>query len=124
MSQKNITRIGWALTIILGFLFSFSAFMKLTLNESAVEQAASMGFSPTTYRIIGIVEVLSLILFIIPKTSIVGSFLLVAYLGGAIASHLQHQQPIAMAVFVQALLWITIILRFPEIRKRFFLQTN
>ncbi len=124
MSQKKIERIGWALTLVLGLLFALSAFMKLSLHESAVEQAAAMGFTPETYRLIGAIEIFSFILFIIPRTAIIGSLLLVAYLGGAIASHLQHQQPVAMAVAVQVLLWITIALRFPYIRKKLFLQTS
>ncbi|AHF14278.1 DoxX family protein [Niabella soli] len=124
MSQKAINITGWVLTIILGLLFAMSASMKLTQNASALQQAGAMGFSPETYLAIGIVEILSLILFIIPRTAIIGALLLVAYMGGAIATHVQHQLPAAMPVAIEALLWITIAIRFPRVRQQLLLQSK
>lgn len=122
MPQKTISIIGWTLTTILGLVFTMSAFMKLTQNETALEQAAAIGFDATTYLFIGIVEAISLILFIIPRTGVVGALLLIAYMGGAIATHLQHQQPIAIAVTIQILVWITAFVRFPELKQRLFVS--
>lgn len=109
---------GWVLTILLALLFAMSAFMKLTKNDAALEQAAAVGFDASTYQMIGVIEIISLILFLIPRTALLGSLLLIAYMGGAIATHLQHQQPIVLAVAVQVLLWIVVVLRFPLIRQR------
>lgn len=120
MSQKAIKITGWTLTIILALLFTMSAFMKLTQNETALAQASSFGIDATTYQFIGIIEVISLILFLIPRTGILGTLLLVAYMGGAIVTHLQHQQPIAVAVIIQILLWVTAFIRFPELKQRIF----
>ena len=118
MSQKAIKITGWVLTVILALLFGMSAFMKLFQNEDAITQAAAIGIGASTYQLIGIIEVISLILFIVPRTGVLGALLLIAYMGGAIVTHLQHQQPIGMAVGVQVLLWITAALRFPELRQR------
>lgn len=123
MSRKAIKITGWGMTIVLALVFTMSAFMKLTQNETALAQASSFGIDTTTYQFIGIIEIISLILFIVPRTGILGTMLLVAYLGGAIVTHLQHQQPIAMAVIFQMLLWITAFIRFPELKQRIF-QTN
>ena len=120
MSQKTIKIMGWSLTTILGALFVFSAFLKLSQNSTALAQAAAFGFNQTTYLLIGIIEITSLVLFIIPRTGVLGTLLLVAYLGGAIVTHLQHQQPIVMPVVVQIILWITAVIRFPELRLRLF----
>jgi len=59
-----------------------------------------------TYQFIGVIDVLSLLLFIIPRTGVLGTMPLVAYLGGAIVTHLQHQQPLSMAVSVQIFSYI------------------
>ena len=120
MSQKAIKITGWGMTIVLALVFTMSAFMKLTQNETALEQASSIGLDASTYQFIGIIEIISLILFIVPRTGILGTLLLVAYLGGAIVTHLQHQQPIAMAVIFQMLLWVTAFIRFPELKQRVF----
>ena len=113
---KKISKItGWIITIILGLLFAFSAYLKLSQNETAIAQAASMGFDANVYRAIGVIELVALGLFLIPRTGILGSLLLIAYMGGAIATHLQHHQPIFMAVAVQVLVWIAFVLRYPTV---------
>jgi len=112
---------GWVLTILLALLFAMSAFMKLTKNDSALEQAAAVGIDAGTYQMLGVVEIISLILFLIPRTALLSSLLLISYMGGAIATHLQHQQPIIMAVAIQSLLWIAMSLRFPVVRQNLLL---
>ena len=124
MSQKTIKVMGLILTAILGLLFTMSAIIKITLNDTALAQAAAFGISTATYQFIGVIEIVSLLLFIIPRTGVLGTMLLVAYLGGAIVTHLQHQQPIAIAVSVQVLLWVTAIVSFPELGRRIFHAKN
>jgi hypothetical protein len=36
-------------------------------------------------------------------------------MGGAISAHLQHDQPIAMVVIIESLIWVTAALRFSEL---------
>ncbi len=123
MSQKASKITGWTLSILLAFMFTMSAVMKLTQNETAVAQATSVGIDATTYMYIGIVEIIAMVLFLIPRTGVIGSLLLIAYMGGAIATHLQHGQPIMMAVAFQIALWIAAFLRFPELKERVIART-
>lgn len=123
MTQKIIKSSGWVLTIILALLFSFSAFLKLSQDEAALAQAASVGLDPGTYQFIGLVEIILVVLFVIPRTGVLGALLLIAYMGGAIVTHLEHQQPIFVALVVQILVWITVALRFPETTQRLFSGT-
>jgi len=118
MSPKAIKITGWVLAILLGVLFAMSAFMKLMQNKTALEQAAAVGLDATTYLCIGVIEIISLVLFLIPRTGVLGTLLLAAYLGGAIATHVQHRQPVLMPVIVQMVLWITAVIRFPELKQR------
>jgi len=118
MIQKAIKITGWVFTLILGLLFTMSAVVKLTQNEIALAQASNFGITPDTYVFIGLIEIISLILFIIPRTGVLGTLLLAAYMGGAIATHLQHQEPVAVAVVVQVLVWVTAFIRFPELTQR------
>jgi hypothetical protein len=118
MSHKIIKTSGWILTIVLALMFAFSAFLKLSLNETALAQATSLGMDAGTFRMIGLIEAISLLLFLLPRTGVLGSLLLIAYMGGAIATHLQHQQPVAVAVIVETLIWVAVALRFPELLQR------
>jgi len=118
MSQKTRKIVGWVLTGLLALVFIMSAFMKLTQDEAAVEQAVTFGIDAATYRIIGIIEVVSLVLFIIPRTGVIGTLLLAAYLGGAIVTHLLHHESFITAVVIQCVLWIAAVIRFPELLQR------
>ena len=106
------------LTGILTFVFVGSASMKLVGGEGAAKAAAALGLSPATIQWIGAIEIASILLFIFPRTGFLGTLLLAAYLGGAIATHVEHQQPILLAVIFQSLVWITATIRFPELSKR------
>lgn len=124
MPDKAVKIAGWAFASILGLLFTMSAWMKLTQNEAALAQASSFGFDAAVYRFIGVIEMISLILFLIPRTGILGTLLLAAYMGGAIATHLQNQEPATAAILIQSLLWITAWIRFPELKQRLTLTNT
>lgn len=114
MSVVTKTKIGWGISILVGLLIGFSAFLKISQNEMALAQAAGLGISAATYQVIGIVELAALMLMLIPRTGLLGFLFLIAYMGGAIATHVLHRQPIGMPVGVQVLIWIALALRYPE----------
>ena len=89
-SEKTKRIIYWILTGLVAFVFLGSAVGKLSANAEALKMATSFGLDAKTYTMLGVLELLCAILFIIPQTGIVGTMLLVAYMGGAIASHLEH----------------------------------
>lgn len=124
MSTKTRNIIGWALTAVLAFVFISSAFMKLSGSEQAVKGAAGFGVSPDTLRLLGVIEIVSVLLFIIPRTGMLGLLLLAAYLGGAITTHLEHKLPITLPVAFQCLLWITATIRFRELSQRLLGNTT
>src|SRR5690606_41690843 len=105
MSHKIINTTGWIITLVLAFLFTYSAFPKITLDSSSVAMATAVGFDESTWRLIGVVELVSLVLFIIPRTTLIGAVLLIAYTDGAIATHLQQQQSVVVPISVELLAW-------------------
>jgi hypothetical protein len=110
--------IYWVLTGLIAFVFLGSAAGKLSANEEALKMAAGFGLDAKTYTILGMVELLSVLLFIIPRTGIIGTLLLTAYMGGAIASHLEHGVSIVAPCIVQTLMLLVAFYRFPELRTR------
>lgn len=118
MSTKTRNIIGWVLTGLLGAVLLMSAFMKLSGSPEAIKGAAAFGLSAETVKVIGVLEVLSLLFFIFPRTGVLGTLLLAAYLGGAIATHLEHQQSPAVPIIMQCLVWIAAVIRFPELSRR------
>lgn len=118
MTEKTKQIIGWVLTGLVSALFLFSAFGKLSGNPEALKMAEASGIDAATYFKIGLVELLALILFIIPRTGILGTLLLAAYMGGAIATHVEHGQDIVAPCVIQAFVWIVAVIRFPELTQR------
>ena len=55
-------------------------------SEEGAKMAATFGLNASTMQMIGIVELISIILFLIPRTGILGTLLLAAYMGGAVAT--------------------------------------
>jgi hypothetical protein len=118
MSEKTKKIIYWSLTGLIAFVFVGSAMGKLTADAKALEMAASMGLDANTYKLLGFIEIISVLLFIYPRTGILGTILLVAYMGGAIATHLEHGQSIIAPCVIQTILILVSIYRFPELVQR------
>jgi uncharacterized membrane protein YphA (DoxX/SURF4 family) len=118
MTQKTKNITGWILAVLLALVFLASAFMKLMGGEETVKGAAAMGLSAGSLKLIGIIEIGSLLLFLVPRTGLLGTLLLTAYLGGAIVTHIEHGQPFIAPVIIESLVWITATIRFPELSSR------
>lgn len=118
MTTKTQNIINWVLAGLVAIIFLGSAFMKLSGSEEAVKGATALGLSASAFKMIGVVELLSIILFIIPRTGILGTLLLAAYMGGAIATHLEHNESILAPCAIAAFVWIAAVIRFPELRSR------
>ena len=103
---------GWILAGLLTTLFLFSASGKFT-NPQMMEQLKLGDWS----IIIAIGEIVSTVLFLIPKTNKWGTILLSAYMGGAIVAHMISGQVIIMPSVVLILIWITGFIRNPELFK-------
>ena len=118
MTDKTKKIIYLVLTGLVAFVFIGSAMGKFTADSKALEMAASFGLDASTYKMLGVIELMSVILFVIPRTGLLGTFLLAAYMGGAIATHLEHEQSIAAPCIIQSFLWIVTFVRFPELSDR------
>lgn len=103
---------------LISLMLSTSAVDKLMGSGHALQMATSFGLSADTYWVLGIIELLSVVLFVYPRTGILGTLLLSSYLGGAIATHLQHQQDIAFPAAIEVFIWLTAIIRFGELTAR------
>lgn len=120
MSKKLYNILYWVFTALVALVFAGSAFGKLSGQAEAVQKAAEFGIAKTTYFYLGVIELIALILFILPRTSLLGFLLLSAYMGGAIATHLQHGESLMAPVIVASILWLVAAFRLPELRSRLF----
>ena len=114
--MKTNKTVAWILTGLISLAFLGSAIGKFMANEEALKMAETFGIDARTYLMIGVIELICLMLFIIPRTGILGTLLLAAYMGGAIATHLEHGESIIAPCIVEAFLFLVAFYRFPELR--------
>ena len=63
-------------------------------------------------------ELISVILFITPRTSPLGVLLLSGHMGGAIATHMEHGESYVIQSIILILVWVTAAVRNPEMFSR------
>jgi hypothetical protein len=110
-------RIISALAILFLILDSVIKVLKLA---PAVESTTQLGYPESLVITIGIIELVCLAIYVIPRTSIFGAILMTGYLGGAIATNLRAGTPLFNVIFpiiIGALLWGGIYLRDQKLRE-------
>lgn len=117
MNQKTNKIVGWVLAGLVAFALVGSGMVKLSGGEQAAEMAKGLGGAGHV-TLLGILELVIALIWLIPRTGIVGTLLAAAYMGGAIAVHFIGNQPVMIPVIIQMLLWIAAAIRFPELTKR------
>ena len=116
MATKTSRIVSIVLMAIPSLMIAMSGIMKLIGAEQIVTGLTKAGLG-SYVTFFGILELISLALFIYPKTYKVGFLLLTAYLGGALSIELAGGQPPIAAIFL-TLIWISVYLR----DKQLFLQ--
>jgi len=94
----------------------FSGVMKLMKPASVVEGFARLGYPESLAVGIGILEIGCTVVYLIPRSSILGAILLTAYLGGATATHVRIGEPFYMPIVLGVLVWGGLLLRDDRLR--------
>ena len=85
--------------------------MKLAKPPAVVEGFAHLGWPDNLALALGIVEIGSAIVYLIPQTAVLGAILLTGYLGGAIATHVRLGEGFIGPVIFGVLIWLGLYLR-------------
>ncbi len=83
--------------------------MKLIGAEQVVTGLTKIGLG-NYIKSLGIIELVSVALFIFPKTHKIGFLLICSYLGGALSIELASAQPPSAAIFL-CIIWISVFLK-------------
>lgn len=93
---------------------------KLVKPAPVVEGTVQLGYPESVLLGLGIVLLVCTVLYVIPRTAILGAILLTGYLGGAVATHVRVGSPlfthILFPVYVAVLLWGGLYLRDERLR--------
>lgn len=113
----------WIGRVLSGFavlFLTFDAALKLLRLPMAIEGTTELGYPAGVVLPLGVVQVICLVLYVIPRTSVLGAVLWTGYLGGAIATHVRLGNPlfthVLFPVYVALLLWGGLWLRDRRLR--------
>jgi len=108
--------VGRLFALVVVGMLGFSAAMKLSMSPRVLEGMQQSGFAPSTILGIGVAEVASAVLFVIPQTAVLGAILVTGYLGGATATHVRLGDNFLAPVLLGVLAWGSLFLRDPRLR--------
>jgi hypothetical protein len=105
--------------LVVAFMI-FDAGMKVLELPLAVEGTVRLGYPASVIFGLGVVQVLCLVAYLVPRTAVLGAILWTGYLGGAIATHVRLGNPlfshVLFPIYVAALLWGGLWLRDLRVR--------
>lgn len=123
MTEPISTRALWTSRIMGGIAVLFMLFdtgIKLVRESHAVEGTTQLGYPDGAVQLLGIIEAVCLVLYLIPRTSVLGMVLLTGYFGGAVATHVRLENPlfshVLFSVYIALLMWGSLYLREPRLR--------
>ena len=123
MNREVIGKVLSGVTLL--FLIVDSG-MKIARAKPAIDATVALGFPESSVVIIGLVLMVGIILYAVPKTSAIGAILITGFLGGAIAAQLRMGNPlfthILFPVYVASLMWGGLLLRYPRLLDLFILN--
>ena len=112
---------GYILTGLVALFLTFDTVMKVLRLAPAVQGTTELGYPGGTVLWIGVIELVCLVLYLAPRTSVLGALLLTGYLGGAIATHVRVGSPLAshtlFPIYVAFMVWGGLYLREPRLRE-------
>lgn len=111
--SKGTLWTGRVLSALPALMMGVGAIPALINPASMQEGFSKYGYPPEYLRGIILVELLSVILYVIPQTAVLGAILLTGYLGGAVATHVRVGELgiSAIPVTVGVVVWLGLFLR-------------
>ncbi len=114
--SKTMLWAGYIMSTLPVLMLLFSGVMKLVKPAPVVEGFAHLGYPESLALWLGIVELACAVVYVIPRTSVLGAILLTGYLGGATATHLRIGEPFFTPLILGTLVWGGLFLRDDRLR--------
>lgn len=113
---------GRVISALMVALLALDGTMKLVATDMMIANspAGILPPEPALYQALGVVLLVSTLLYALPRTAVLGAVLLTGYLGGAVAIHVRMADPLFSQTLVGAYLgiamWAGLWLRDPRVR--------
>jgi hypothetical protein len=125
--STSSSALSWTGRVLTGlfalFMLAASVAPKLLGMPVAEETLMQLGWPPGYAVFIGLVELTCIVLYLIPRTSVLGAVLMMALLGGAMATKMRVESPLfshtLFSIYLALFMWGGLWLRDPALRSLF-----
>src|SRR5580704_10588755 len=111
---------GRILSALPALFLLMDGIMKIMKPDFVVKATVELGYPEDVIFGLGIVVLICVILYVVPRTAVLGAILLTGYLGGAVATHVRVGDPLfshaLFPVYIAVLLWGGLYLREERLR--------
>jgi hypothetical protein len=113
----------WAGLVMSGLVIAFLLFdsvIKLVPLSIVTETMAELGYPPGLERGLGVLTLVCVLLYAVPRTAVLGAILLTGLFGGAMATHLRIGSPLfshlLFGLYLGLMVWGGLYLRDARLR--------
>jgi hypothetical protein len=114
--SKKILWTSRVMVALPALLMLFSAAMKFAQPPEVAKGFEHLGWSMNVVNVLGVLLVVCTVIYLVPRTAILGAILLTGYLGGAIATCVRVGDAYIPQVIMGVVLWGGLYLRDPRLR--------
>jgi DoxX-like family len=116
-TSKAMFWTGWILSILPSLMLLASGTMKLLNPPDLAKNFEHLGYPASLALVLGIVEIASTLIYLVPPTAVLGAILLTGYLGGAVATHARLQEMTFLAPAILGIVvWLGLFFRDGRVR--------
>ena len=119
-SGRVLKTVGWALTALVGLFMAFDVVEHASGIPAVVQSFHQLGFPVSVALPLSLVEACCLVLYLVPRTKVLGAILLTGYLGGAVALKVRVEAPLLsdtlFPVYTATVMWLAVYLRDSKLR--------
>ncbi len=124
MNERTMTIVGWVLTGLYAlFMLGASVAPKLLALPVVEDTMAQLGWPAGYGLMIGLIELACVLLYLYPRTSVLGAVLTMGLLGGAMATQIRVGNPLfshtLFSIYLGLFMWGGLWLRDPALRAIF-----
>ena len=123
VGDRDSKAMVWAGRILSGLTVLFllvDGIGKLVKPAQVIEATTALGWSEGSLLTLGVLVLSATVLYLIPRTAILGAVLLTGFLAGAVASQLRIGNPLfshtLFPVYIGIMLWLGLWLRRRQLR--------
>src|SRR5689334_15306547 len=114
---SKVRRAGIVISVLVTAFLAFDVVGKLAGVPQVKEGTQALGFPAGQAMIMGIVLAVCVLVYVIPRTAVLGALGVTAYLGGAVTANMRVESPLLshtlFAVYLGVLMWVGLAMRRP-----------